>query len=202
MPVDEGDTETFTVELSTQPTADVTVSATSRDTSVVSVTGGSSLTFTTSNWDTAQTVTVFGVQDADAVDDTAVVDLDASGGDYGSVADAVTVNVDDDDEAGLSLSRSTVPVDDGDSETFTVELLTQPTADVTVTAISRDTSVVSVTGGSSLTFTTVNWDTAQAVTVFGVQDADAVDDTAVVDLAASGGDYGSVTGEVAVSDDR
>ena len=165
-PVVEGGTETFTVELATEPTADVTVTAMSQDASVVSVSSGSSLTFTTSNWDTAQTVTVAGVQDNDTVDDTAVVDLAASGGGYESVTGAVTVEVDDDDSVGLSLSRTVVPVDEGDSETFTVELSTQPTADVTVSATSRDTSVVSVTGGSSLTFTTVNWDTAQTVTVF------------------------------------
>ena len=201
VPVDEGDSATFTVKLATQPTADVTVTAVSRDASVVSVTGGASLTFTTTNWNNAQTVTVFGVEDNDAADETAVVDLSGSSGGYGSVSRAVTVSVDDDDTAGLVLSRSPVPVDEGDSATFTVKLATEPTADVTVTAVSRDASVVSVTGGASLTFTTGDWSTAQTVTVFGVQDNDAVDETAVVDLEAAGGGYGSVSRAVTVSVD-
>ena len=159
VPVDEGDSATFTVKLATQPTANVVVAAVSRDTSAVSVTTGASLTFTTSNWDTAQTVTVFGVEDPDAIDTSAVVDLQAAGGGYNSVSRAVTVSVNDDDSSGLVLSRRSVPVDEGDSATFTVELATQPTANVVVTAVSRDTSTVSVTSGASLTFTTSNWDT-------------------------------------------
>ena len=43
------------------------------------------LTFTTANWDTAQTVTVSSAQDLDAVDDTAVIGHAVSGADYGSV---------------------------------------------------------------------------------------------------------------------
>ena len=148
-------------------------------------------------------MTVFGVQDADAADETVVVDVDAAGGGYGSVSEDVTVNVDDDDSSGLVLSRNSVPVDEGDSATFTVELATEPTANVTVTAVSRDTSTVSVTTGASLTFTTTNWDTAQTVTVFGVEDADAADESAVVDLDATGGGYSAhdTTVTVNVTDD-
>ena len=39
----------------------------------------SSLTFTTENWDTPQTVTVSAAQDADAVDDTAMLTHSVSG---------------------------------------------------------------------------------------------------------------------------
>ncbi len=57
--VQQGESGTFSVKLSTQPSANVTVSTsrTSGNTGL-SVTGGSSLTFTPSNWNTAQTVTV------------------------------------------------------------------------------------------------------------------------------------------------
>ncbi|GGW14002.1 cellulose 1,4-beta-cellobiosidase [Streptomyces capoamus] len=57
--VQQGKSGTFTVKLSTQPSGNVTVS-TSRTAgnTGLSVTGGSSLTFTPSNWNTAQTVTV------------------------------------------------------------------------------------------------------------------------------------------------
>ncbi|MFF7899493.1 glycoside hydrolase family 48 protein [Streptomyces sp. NPDC007920] len=57
--VQQGKTGTFDVKLSNQPSANVTVSTsrTSGNTGL-SVTGGSSLTFTTSNWNTAQKVTI------------------------------------------------------------------------------------------------------------------------------------------------
>ncbi|MFF3909873.1 glycoside hydrolase family 48 protein [Streptomyces sp. NPDC001848] len=57
--VQQGKTGTFGVTLSKQPSADVTVSVARTDgNSGLTVTGGSSLTFTPSNWNTAQTVTV------------------------------------------------------------------------------------------------------------------------------------------------
>jgi len=57
--VQQGKTGTFAVALSTQPSANVTVAvARSSGNTGLSVTGGSSLTFTPSNWSTAQTVTV------------------------------------------------------------------------------------------------------------------------------------------------
>ncbi|WP_405724582.1 cellulose binding domain-containing protein [Streptomyces sp. NBC_00028] len=57
--VQQGKTGTFSVKLSTQPASNVTVSVerTSGNTGL-SVTSGSSLTFTPSNWNTAQQVTV------------------------------------------------------------------------------------------------------------------------------------------------
>ena len=57
-----GDTATFTVVLNTQPTTTVTIDLSSDDTSEGTV-SPASLTFTTDNWSTAQTVTVTGVDD-------------------------------------------------------------------------------------------------------------------------------------------
>ena len=59
----------------------------------------SSLTFTTSGWSTAQTVTVSAGQDADAVGDSATLTHVAAGGDYGSVSRDLAVTVTDDDTA-------------------------------------------------------------------------------------------------------
>ena len=58
-----GGTATFTVVLTTQPTADVTIGLSSSDTTEGTVVPAS-LTFTTANWNVAQTVTVTGVDDA------------------------------------------------------------------------------------------------------------------------------------------
>ena len=57
--VQQGKTATYDVQLSTQPSADVTVTtARTGGNTGLSVTGGASLTFTPSNWNTAQKVTV------------------------------------------------------------------------------------------------------------------------------------------------
>ena len=64
--VPEGGMATIRVKLSAQPSANVTVAVvrSSGDTDV-SVTGGASMTFTTANWNTYQTVTLAAVQDTD-----------------------------------------------------------------------------------------------------------------------------------------
>ena len=200
--VDEGDTtgDSFTVALSSQPTAQVTVAVSSADPGAVAV-SQSSLTFTVANWATAQSVTATGVQDADAADENVTVSLSASGGDYGSVTGAVTVDVDDDETAALNVSVSTLAlVEGGAAASFTVALATPPTQTVTVAVSSSDVGAVTV-DKSSLTFTAADWNTAQTVTVAPVDDADAGDERVTVDLAANGGEYTLVTGSVAVTVD-
>ncbi|GAA3145494.1 glycoside hydrolase family 48 protein [Streptomyces rameus] len=57
-------------------------------------------------------------------------------------------------------------VQQGRSGTFSVKLSTPPSANVTVSTVRTDGNTgLSVTGGSSLTFTPSNWNTPQAVTV-------------------------------------
>ena len=192
--VDEGGSDTYTVVLNTQPSANVTVTVGGTSETDLTV-SPSSLTFTTENWDTPQTVTVSAAQDADAVDDTATLTHSVSG--YGSVSSAasVMVSVDDDDPAGITVSPTTLTVDEGGSDTYTVVLNTQPSANVTVTVGGTSETDLTVSP-SSLTFTTENWDTAQTVTVSAAQDADAVDDTATLTHSVSG--YGSVSSAASV----
>ena len=165
--VDEGDSSSYTVELATEPTTTVTVAIPA----VGDVTADpASLTFTTSNWNTAQTVTVTAVEDADGNNDIEMLAHTASGGEYDSVTDTVMVTVTDNDAPGVTVSESALTVDPeaGGTADYTVVLVTQPTADVTITPASDDTSVALVSG--ALTFTTTDWNTAQTVTVTGVND--------------------------------
>ena len=86
----------------------------------------SSLTFSTSNWGTPQTVTVSLAQDDDAADDAAVtLTHTPSGGDYGAVPFAsVTVTPDDDDTAGATVTPTALAVTEGSTGTYTVALAT------------------------------------------------------------------------------
>ena len=59
---ESGTTDTFTVVLTAEPASNVVISVTSGDTGEATV-SASSLTFTTSNWDSVQTITVTGVND-------------------------------------------------------------------------------------------------------------------------------------------
>ncbi len=195
--VAEGGSGTFTAKLATQPTANVTVSVSSGDPGAATA-SPASLTFTTTNYATAQTVTVTGKQDADAADESVTVGLTAAGGDYANVSASVGATVTDDDTKAVVASPTSLTVAEGGSGTFTAKLATQPTANVTVTVSSGDTTAATASP-SSLTFTTTNYNTTQTVTVTGEQDADAANESTTVDLTAAGGDYASVRASVAVT---
>ena len=124
--------------------------------------------------------------------DTATVTHTVSGGDYASfAASSVSVTVQDNDVAGVAVSPTSLTIDEGDDATYTVELNTQPSGNVTVAITTNNSDVTP--SSTSLTFTTSNWDSAQTVTVTAAQDADAADDTATLTHNPSGGGYGSVS---------
>ena len=83
--VDEGGTGTYTVALNTQPSADVTVTVNDPTGNTDVTADPASLTFTTTNWATAQTVTVSAAEDDDSSQDTATVTHAVAGGDYDSL---------------------------------------------------------------------------------------------------------------------
>ena len=95
----EGNSVSYTVQLSTQPSADVTVVITGASDTNVTVTPAS-LTFTSSTWDQAQTVTVSSAEDTDSTDDDVTLAHTATGGGYTnrSAVARVAVRVDDDED--------------------------------------------------------------------------------------------------------
>ena len=97
---------TYTVELDTQPANDVVIGVMSNNTDVT--VSSSTLTFTNSNWNTAQTVTVTAGHDADGLDDTALVShrVTTDSGVYttGLSIASVTVTVDDDETLGMPMN--------------------------------------------------------------------------------------------------
>ena len=315
--VAEGGNDTYTVVLSSEPTGPVTVTTSVTGSPDVTV-SPSPLTFTTGDWNTAQTVTVSALHDADADADTATIEHAVSGADYGSenaddvavtvtedetqsskvtltvsaptVAedagatqvtvtaeldeapqasatvvtvlvgvggdgatevtdyDAVsdfpltipagqtsvtaiftltpvdddideqdetltvdgsvtvqgltvtpaTLTITDNDTRGLELSMSPLSVPEGGDWTYTLALSSQPTATVTV-AITGMAGTDLMLDKTSLTFTTQDWDQAQTVTVSAAADTDTLDDDATLTHTASGGDYASLSVDLAVN---
>ena len=154
-----------------------------------------SVTFTGDNWNTAQTVTVGAGHDDDTSDVTYMLTIGLSGANYANPADTFDFVIDDDDSAGLVISDSVIEIDETDAvatETYTVKLLTKPSAAVTVTLTSPSNTDVTVdtdtvTSGDQLTldFTPTNWNTAQTVTVKVAADNTADDESATIGHTAS-----------------
>ena len=201
--ITEGQNSTFTIALSNEPSGDITVALASGDAGAVAL-SDSSLTFTSGNWNTAQTVTVTGVEDDDLVDENVTATIDPSGADYDNAADAtLQVTVSDDDTAAVIVVGGPLSITEGQNSTFTIALSNEPSGDVTVALASGDAGAV-ILSDSSLTFTSGNWNTAQTVTVTGVEDDDLVDETVTVTIDPAGAEYDSAvdaTLQVTVNDD-
>jgi hypothetical protein len=140
---------TFTVVLNTQPTASVTIpTISSSNTSEITV-SPASLTFTTGNWNVAQTVTLTSVVDG-ALDGNAAVTISlanatSSDAKYSgfAVPSVSATNIDSGDpEVILQNISSLTMVENGTSTiTFQIRLQIQPGASVTIGPIlSSDTS--------------------------------------------------------------
>ena len=199
----ESQSNSYSVKLNTQPTDDVTVAISGHAGTALTLSGttlvSDSLTFTSENWSTPQTVAVnAGAVTADT-DVTLVHGI--SGGDYGSVTAAdVAVTVVDIPEnqvtiqVGVTLSRQALTVPEGGSNTYEVVLGHQPTGDVTVTVTVDDTANNDVTTEEgSLVFTTANWNEPQTVTVRAAEDDDALTDSNVTfSHTVSGANYEGV----------
>ena len=175
-----GGTATFTIVLNSQPTADVTIGVSSNDATEGTV-SAASVTFTSANWNTPQTITVTGVSDAIDDGDVAysIVTAEAASGDpnYDRLdASNVSVTNTDDDTAGIIVTPTSGLITSeigGETPTFTVVLTSQPTANVVINLSSSDTTE-GIVSPVSLTFTSANWNMPQTVTLHGVNDV--VDD--------------------------
>jgi hypothetical protein len=182
--VAEGTTATFQVRLTAQPSATVsaTVARASGDADIT-VQSGASLTFTTANWDTYQTVTLAAAEDMDTTNGTATIRVAATG----IPNKDVTATEVDNDTLNFETNVSTVNVPEGSTATFQVRLTARPSADVnaTVTRASGDTDIT-VQSGAALTFTTANWDTYQTVTLAAAEDVDTIDGTATIQVSGLG----------------
>jgi hypothetical protein len=162
----------FTLALNIQPTADVTIGlATSNpNEGVIYV---PSLVFTPTDWNLAQTVTVFGADDFVDDGDTAysVVFTPAISADPHyqglTLSNFALVNLDNDTAALLFSPTNNLEVTEGSTTTYTVALATKPLGDVTAQA-SPVNLLKGTVSPASLTFTPDNWSQPQTFTLTGV----------------------------------
>ena len=215
--VGEGGSETYNLKLASEPEADVTVTpqctATAPACDTLTFTGGTSgvFTFTSSTWNTDQTVTVTAANNAiadgqrewtithavaslDSMNDPA--DTQYNGQTFSSANVRATIT--DDDTPGVQFNPTTLTVtEEGTAGTYTVRLATQPANNVTI-SVSSNNSDVGVSP-ASLTFRpgsaqpgdpsgTTIWSTTQTVTVTVTSDDDAQGESATITHSASSTD--------------
>ena len=180
-------TGTFTVVLGAQPANNVVFDITSDKTDEATV-DKSTLTFTSANWNTPQTVTVTGVDDNVVRNDTATITVSvnkaSSDNTFGVLADqTVGITLTDDDTAGFTVSETALTVDENaGTGSFTVVLNAEPTSDV-VLDVSSSASSEAIVDKSTLTFTSSDWDVEQTIFVTGVDDAIDREDFATITVA-------------------
>ena len=173
----EGNVQTATVSvvLTAAPLTNVIVDVQSLDTTEVTL-GVTSLTFTPSNWNTAQTVTLTSVDEL-LVDGTQVVSITASINSSSDPAftslatQTVILNHLDNDTPGFTLSALTGSLTEASTQTasFTLVLDAQPSSDVIINLVLSPTDEVSSTQ-ASLTFTNTNWNATQTITLSSLDD--------------------------------
>ena len=203
-----GATDSYDVVLSSAPTDIVTITITDDAQCDVSA---PTLTFTSGDFSTPQTVTVTATDDAIAEGaHTCTITHAAASSDAaynGDVPSPVTGNITDDDVAGVTVAPPTnATVEEGGAtDTYDVSLDSEPTGDVTITVTDDAQCDVS---SPTLTFTSLNYMTAQTITVTATDDAvvegahtcTITHSAASTDLAYDAIAVASVTGDITDND--
>ena len=174
-----GAEQDFSLQLSSQPTANVTVSLVNPDETRLAF-DKTTVTFTPENWNQTQTVSVGALADDNVVGEEYTLSFTTTSADeqYAGLSAERPVNVSDDDTPVLTL-EPTSNVDEGASGTTQVRLSAQPTTDVTVAlSVSDETKATATT--TEVTFTSENWNEPQTVTYAGQSDSDFNDESIIL----------------------
>ena len=195
------ETAEFSIVLTSQPVNDVYVDIINND-STEKTLSPVSLTFTNSNWNVSQTITISSVDDL-LIDGSQTTSITAQ---INAASDSAflvlapenrSVTTIDDDLGDFILSdvnanlREELPIN---SVSFTVTLTAQPPSDVIIDFISSDLSEATVIN-SSLTFNPSNWNIPQTVNLQSVDDIILDDDqTTIITGSVNSGSDATFTG--------
>jgi hypothetical protein len=183
--VNENATATATVRLAFDPGASTTVTIAPSDPGAATA-SPTTLTFDSSNYDTAQPITITGEQDDDLVDEVASLTLTSPG----ATMQSITVNVADDDTQKIQLTYPGAPgaltlpegtTASASTQVVGVRLAFRPIATTTLTVASSNPNLT--VSATTLTFTPLNFAVVQNVTLTALDENNAVDETAIVTIA-------------------
>ncbi|WP_298820697.1 Calx-beta domain-containing protein, partial [uncultured Chloroflexus sp.] len=167
----EGVSASYNLTLASAPTDDVVVTIDGQGFLLVNGNATATLTFTPGNWNVAQTVTLL-EPDIDQIAQLARARLvlhSASSSDpvYDSLSGiGLPVTVNDNDIPGIIPSEIELTVTEGGIASYTIELNTQPTENVTVTIDGQGVALINGVPVANIIFTPTNWNTPQLVTIF------------------------------------
>ena len=196
--IDEGESDTYTVKLLTQPVGGTDVTVTVVNPNTADLTATESLTFNATTWNAEMTVTVDAVHDnIDDDGESVTLTHTVTGADYdGTSADSVDVSIEDFDVRGVIVSETSRTFDEEKTSTYTIVLNSKPLGPVTVDVSSADQTKVTVSASSSrLTFNPGNWNIHQTVTLGAPHDDDVEDEKdekkIIISHMVDGSDYGA-----------
>ena len=189
----EGSSITVSVVLSTAPSMDVSLALAASPATAVTISPAGPLTFTSTNYNTPQMVTLTYQNNDSGKSDSAEITFTPTGGGTTTYAvaelDLISIN---DDIVGFIIDPQEINVPEGGSATFTIRLATEPSASSIFEfgEVREDKNIpVVFSGGSNIVnFTPSNWNTPQTVTITVAQDAiDNDPDTITIPLAPASG---------------
>jgi hypothetical protein len=199
---ENGGNQVYSVTLNSKPPSGktVTINGISTTNSALVSVAPSTLSFDSTNWNIAQTITATAIDNLIDEDTRSVTlsfgSIDTSSGsrdtgyDSISLPSSVTLSVTDDDTAGFTVTPvSGLTVDENAgpfTTTFTVVLNSQPTGSVSIPTISSSNTSEITVSPSSLSFSTANWNTPQTVTLTSVIDGSLDGNVAVTINLANG----------------
>jgi hypothetical protein len=202
-----GANQTFTIALASKPSANVVITLTSSNeaegrisrtggvcnNSATVATGSCTVTFTSANWNVAQTIRVTGIDDGAIISGNIAYNINGTVASADTLYAALTFNSialtnNDNDSAGVISSQTTglFTREDGLAQSVTITLNSQPSADVILTYTSSDATEgqINQSGGvcssagaiastsCTLTLTSANYNTGVVLKITGVADAD------------------------------
>jgi hypothetical protein len=188
----EGDTATsVTARLNTIPSSNVIINLSSSNTATGGTVSPATLTFTPANWNTPQNINITPVArdniqtsnvNYNIAMTTSSIDLNYNGLTPGPIV-ATKFNI---DNRGYTISKTSNfdITASGSTASFTIKLNTVPQGGNVVIPTSSLSAKASVSP-SSLTFTNVNWNTVQTVTITGIDDGSSGTSTGQIQIGNS-----------------
>lgn len=182
--IEEGGTTSFKVQLSAEPSANVTASVNRQGgDSDISVENGSSLTFTPDDWNENQTVTLAAAEDTDTQNGTATIRISAP-----ELANRdIEAKEIDNDALHFITNVDEVTIPEEQTASFQVKLSAMPSSDLSV-SVSRHggDSDITVVSGSTLNFSSTDWDDYKTVTLQAARDEDELNGEAAISIGTTG----------------
>ena len=205
--VKEGSSDFITMSLSlaSKPTAKVKISLSVSDDTELKI-NKKEIELSPEYWDIPQDILVNSVDD-EVVDGNikskVIMTMTSTDKNFNNLTKEIEFTTVDNDVAGFVINSNAASFPENSSSTtsMTIALLSQPTANVTVTVASTDASELAVTSAGTLTFTTSNWNKPQTVTAKVVDDsiADGTQTAAIKFTAASSDtNFNGITGQSAL----